>query len=139
MNDNMYVLLTYGTLMKGMCRNEMLYSFGCRYVADLTLSHTKLYHFPTGNYPVLLGSEDDNDTSVCEAWAIPNNKEVLEALIQTLDYIEGEGTLYNRCEIEVGEGVTGIIYIGNQHYWLDNNIPLVEATTDNSGKWHPIY
>lgn len=132
-----YVVLTYGTLMQGQCRSGILTSFGCAYVTDLTLSGVKMYHFRSGNYPVILPSDNAEDSAVCEAWSIPDDKEVFGQLLSTLNYIEGAPKLYECVKVDCGNDIIGLMYMGNVDYWTPVIDKLDTPTLDEAGKWTP--
>ena len=82
-------LFTYGTLMKGECRHDILAD--AEYLGDAILHDYCLQEI--GSFPGAVPKEGYEVFG--EVYEIP------EELITTLDWIEGEGYLYKRKTVEV--------------------------------------
>lgn len=88
-------LFTYGTLMQGESRHEILQN--ARFVC-YGKAIGKLYHFQKGNYPVFF--RDGSDDVFGEVYEIPGD--MIEEYLSTLDQIEGAAyNLYAKREIPV--------------------------------------
>ena len=108
-------LFTYGTLMKGECRHEILEK--ARFVC-YGKAIGKLYHFPKGNYPVYF--RNGTDDIFGEVYEIP--ADMIEEYLSTLDQIEGTAyNLYAKREIPVYDTnadtqYTCIVYEGSNAF-----------------------
>ena len=133
-----YFLFTYGTLMSGRKRNEILKKLYFRYVSDAKMSGYILEHYPLGDYPVILKSHNDNSVNG-EIWAFPSIGEqgwddtMAEKVLKILDQIEGVGNLYTRCMVYGGSEKEFYFYAGIPEVWY--NQPLVDAKLDGKGMW----
>ena len=131
-------LFTYGTLMSGRKRNEILKKLYFQYVSDANMSGYILKHYPLGDYPVILKSHNDNIVNG-EIWAFPSIGEqgwddaMAEKVLEILDQIEGVGNLYTRCMTYSGSEKKFYFYAGIPEVW--RNQPLVDAKLDGKGMW----
>mgnify|MGYP004536542803 CR=1 FL=1 len=129
-------LLTYGTLMRGRKRNEILKQFCFTYVSTAELSGYKLLHYPSGDYPVILRSLFGKVSG--ELWLFPctGNEErdeyLADKILGFLDGIEAEGKLYNREVIE-RDGVEIYYYAGIEQTWSGQVLTTPEL--DDDGLW----
>lgn len=108
-------LFTYGTLMKGECRHEILEK--ARFVC-YGKAIGKLYHYTKGNYPVYF--RNGTDDVFGEVYEIP--ADMIEEYLSTLDQIEGTAySLYAKREIPVYDTnadtqYTCIVYEGSNAF-----------------------
>lgn len=111
MSKPIYVF-TYGTLMSLECRNEVMLHFGAQHVCDVTLKKYKMV--TTKSFPVILDSDDSNDTVTGELYKIPDA--AVDSLIQVLDEIEGVGLMYERRKLEDDTKIV-YLYVGVPVFW----------------------
>lgn len=107
-------VFVYGTLKKGYGNNRLLADKPCIGEAITIGTFTML----NSGFPVLLPSREGLPVKG-EVYDITGDAKCLD----NLDMLEGEGTMYDRREIEVnlgGEHVTVSVYIGNAQYWRHN-------------------
>lgn len=132
-------LFTYGTLMSGRKRNDILTKLYFQYVSDGKLSGYTIKHYPIGDYPVILDSRN-GDVVNGQIWAFPSigNDEWDDAMakrvLEILDQIEGVcGGLYERRVIKYGDSREFYLYAGVPATW--RNQPLVDAKFDDKHFW----
>lgn len=129
----MNYLFTYGTLMNGQCRNYILHYFGFHYRKDIRISGYSIMDYPTGKFPVMFPGSDA-DTVTGEVWEFPNaSEDLVEQILEMLDMVEGEGSLYKREIVNVSNSLNVIAYVGISDAWQD--VKLADALLDESGKW----
>lgn len=126
-------LFTYGTLMNNRCRNFILCYYGFQYERDVRLSGYTIQNYPRGDFPVIFRGSD-SDVVTGELWRFPDlDNDMLDRILEMLDAIEGEGTLYKREIVSVGGADTAIAYIGIPETW--NCTWLTKAKFDKYNKW----
>lgn len=131
-------LFTYGTLMSGRKRNDILKSLCLQRVSGAKITGYTIKHYPLGDYPVILRSYD-NDSVSGEIWSFPSIGEqgwddaMAEQILKVLDQIEGAGNLYTRCVIHDDSEKEFYFYAGIPKVWY--NQPLVDAKFDENGMW----
>lgn len=125
----MRFLFTYGTLMKGQCRNDMLN--GCKFCGEMELPGFILYDY-AGGFPVMFENDVTETSVVGEVYAIPDD--ISGMLLEFLDLVEGVPNMYTHAYIDL-DGHEFHFYIGNPIYW--SNITL--ATWENRKKWDGVH
>ncbi len=115
----MMLAFTYGTLMKGQCREHVMDN--CRYIGDAILNGYGLLEL--GNYPGAVPM--DGYRVFGEVYEIDEDKKI------ELDEIEGEGYLYAYREADVDMDGK-LIKAGFYEYLLDNG---TYQTMEPTGKW----
>lgn len=115
------LVFTYGTLMKGQCRNHVLKD--CKYVCDAVLEDYGLYD--VGSYPAAVPVKDYKVYG--EVYEINNS------IKKQLDDIEGEGYLYKYKEIEVHDNNNNKYLVGFYEYIQDTSCMKLRQP---NGKWY---
>lgn len=131
-------LFTYGTLMSGRKRNDILKALYLQRVSDARVTGYTIKHYVRGDYPVILKGHD-SDSVNGEVWAFPSIGEqswddaMAKQILEVLDQIECVGSLYTRCVTYGGNEVVFYFYAGIPEMW--HNQPLVDAKLDKNGMW----
>lgn len=125
-------VFVYGTLKNGYGNNRLL--SGCNLLSVAYLDNHKLLH---AGFPVLV--EEKGSKVRGEVWEIP---EALEKnVIERLDWLENEGSMYNRITITVNDGdVDGQehevqTYLGNPKFWDNFENMKPEPIVDGAYTW----
>lgn len=132
-------LFTYGTLMSGRKRNDILKKLFFQYVSSGKLSGFTLKHYPAGDYPVIFDGRGDCIVDG-EIWAFPSigesewNDAMAKRILEILDQIEGVGNrLYERRVFPVGYNKEYYYYAGVPETW--HNQKLVDPKYDGRHYW----
>lgn len=123
----MKYLFTYGTLMSGQCRNEILLCFGAQCLGEASISGIKLYDY-NNSFPVALLDNEGGITG--EIYAIEDS--MWEQLLPILDQIESRGYMYNLYRVPFEKDKELHIYLGIEEFWKD--CPLKEIAGE-APKW----
>ena len=132
-------LFTYGTLMSGRKRNDILKKLFFQYVSSGELNGFNLRHYPAGDYPIIFDSHSGGIVDG-EIWAFPSIGEsewddaMAKRILEILDQIEGVGNrLYERRVFKHGDTEEYYYYAGVPETWY--NQPLVEPKYDDRHYW----
>ena len=132
-------LFTYGTLMSGHKRNDILKKLFFQYVSSGKLSGFNLQHYPAGDYPVIFDSHNGGIVDG-EVWAFPSIGEsewddaMAKRILEILDQIEGVGNkLYERRVFKHGYDKEYYYYAGVPETWY--NQKLVDPKYDGRHYW----
>lgn len=100
------LLAVYGTLRYGGRANQKLN--GCKYLRTENLHGFKMFNL--GWFPGVVKS-NPQDIIVIDVFSIP--EESAQEIIADLDLYEGEGSLYNRIEVQLIGGESAYMYVYN--------------------------
>ena len=126
---------TYGTFMRGQVRHQQLLDLGAKFIAPAkTYGLHYLFRYEDGGFPVMMWlnilTGKPNPAKV--GHVMGECYEVPPQAFETLDYIEGEGTLYQKHNVEVvynqfigkdsddERRVYCLSYLGIHKTWKDN-------------------
>lgn len=131
MSDGKHHVFVYGTLKDGFSNNRLLkdaefISRGC------TILPYRMYE--TGGFPVVFQEHQDGNVSG-ECYAVTDEQ------LKRLDSLEGHPNFFERREIAVDLGDTGIqqtcwMYFGNTDWWsYTPDLPVVKKQADGAFNW----
>lgn len=128
------LIAVYGTLKRGYGNNAILSEGGAEFVSECTVDNFKLYH---AGFPVAHTS--DGSTIRAEVWDIgdPDGHNQSARVLNRLDRLEGEGTMYNLSRVVANIGGFGRLvhmYIGNPTFWDFDH--MVEERRDDNGFYY---
>lgn len=115
------LIFTYGTLMKGQCRNNILAT--SKYICDAVLDNYGLYE--VGSYPAAVPVKGFK--------VYGEVYEIDDSLKPTLDEIEGEGFLYKYKEVQVYDASNIEYKVGFYEYLEDTSKLKLRLPV---GKWN---
>ena len=131
------LIFTYGTLMKGQCRNNILAT--SKYICDAVLDNYGLYE--VGSYPAAVPVKGFK--------VYGEVYEIDDSLKSTLDEIEGEGFLYKYKEVQVYDASNIEYKVGFYEYLEDTSklklrLPVGKWNTENQDinnnyAWYACY
>lgn len=126
-------VFVYGTLKHGYGNSRLL--AGCNLLSVAYLNNHKLLH---AGFPVLVQEEGSRVRG--EVYEIP--EAIQEQVITRLDWLENEGSMYDRITITVNDGdVEGQehevqTYLGNPKFWDDFKDMKPEPIVDGAYQWN---
>lgn len=108
-------VFVYGTLKSGFHNHRCLE--GATFLKETSLS-IPFRMFDTGGFPVLLPASEDKPGffPTGEVYELPEGNEG-SVILQRLDRLEGEGSMYHRREFRDADGEVVSVYIGDGRTW----------------------
>lgn len=116
-------LAAYGTLKEGYGNNRLLAD--ATFVEERTIKGFKLFN---SGFPVAAHSPDDS--IIVEIYDIG---EVPNSTLRACDWLENEGRMYHRTEINEKEDIW--MYVGHDDFWQFDTMTEVKPREDGVYEW----
>lgn len=124
------LVYVYGTLKSGYWNNRLLHS--AKFVRDADVPGYKLYDV---GFPVALPSKEEVITG--EIWDIgdPAADQTAKHTLQSLDWLENEGSMYHRTVVRTTDGAEVNMYVGGEAFWQPRTLKEPCSKVNNKYVW----
>lgn len=136
------LVFVYGTLKAGYPNSLLLKT--AKRVGDVAVTVGSYFILrDTGRFPVLMKIKNKRKPIAAKAAKVVGEVyEVDDKTLQSLDYLEGNGRMYQRKQFYIhvdGRTVKAWIYVGMTSFWRPHKLPTVTPSADGRLSWVRSY